>query len=190
MPTIEGLESPMGGHIPPQPHPSRITDFAGHPLVVAVQADQPPVVALTAVTLARATGAPSLYFAYVDTTRYAHEEYPDGTVRHLSIDPDLDDEVWPDREAALTGLVAEWMEDQDIDWRFRYLAGRVDRALTHLARAVDAAAFVVGTHVGRHLRITDFVNGSLSMQLSHRQHRPVLVVPIQVVDWEGQAPWE
>ncbi len=180
----------MGERIPPQPHPDRITDFAGHPLVVAVMPDQPPLVALTAVSLARATGAPALYFAYVDTSRYADEEYADGTVRHLSIDPDIDDEAWPEREAALTGLVGQWMAGQDVPWHFRYLAGRVDRALTHLARAVDAAAFVVGTHVGRHHRISDFVRESLSMQLTHRQHRPVLVVPVQVVDWNGRAPWE
>lgn len=179
----------MGERVPPQPHPSRITDFSGHPLVVAVMPDQPAIVALTAVNLARAIEAPALYFAYVDTSRYADEEYPDGTVRHLSIDPDLDED-WPAREAELGRLVGEWMDGADFPWHFRYLAGRADRALTHLARAVDAAAFVVGTHVGHHHRIADFVNGSLSMQLSHRQHRPVVVVPIRVVDWEGRVPWE
>lgn len=180
----------MGDRVPPQPHPSRITDFAGHPLVVTVMPDQPSIVALTAVNLARAVKAPALYFAYVDTSRYVDEEYPDGTVRGLAIDPDLDDEAGSSQEAPMTALVAEWMEGQDFPWHFRYLAGRVDRALTHLARAVDAAGFVVGTHVGQHHRIADFVNGSLSMQLSHRQHRPVLIVPVQVVDWEGRAPWE
>ncbi|WP_347353719.1 universal stress protein [Intrasporangium sp.] len=180
----------MGERVPPQPHPSRITEFAGHPLVVAVVPGQPPVIAATAVSLAEATGAPALYFAHVDTTRYTDEEYPDGTVRHLSIDPDLDDEGWSDREAELVRAVGEWMAGEQVAWQFRYLAGRVDRALTHLARAVDAAAFVVGTHVGRHHRVADFMNGSVSMQLSHRQHRPVLVVPVQVVDWEGRAPWE
>lgn len=180
----------MGQRVPPQPHPSRLTDFAGQPLVVGVVADQAPIVALTAVSLARATGASALYFAHVDTSRYADVEHPDGSVRHLPIDPDIDDAAWPDREAALTRMVDEWMEGQDVPWHFRYLAGRPDRALTHLARAVDAAAFVVGTRVGRHHRIADFVNGSVSMQLSHRQHRPVVVVPVTVVDWEGKAPWE
>ena len=180
----------MGERVPPQPHPSRITDFADHPLVVSVIPYQPPVVALTAVNLARATGAPALYFAYVDESRYTDEEYPDGTVRHLSIDPDIDDEAWPQRKAELTTLVAEWMQGQDVPWHFRYLAGRVDRALTHLARAVDAAAFVVGAHVRRHSRLTDFINGSTALNLSHRQHRPVLIVPVEVVDWEGRAPWE
>lgn len=180
----------MGQRVPPQPDPSRLTDFAGHPLVVGVVADQAPLVALTAVSLARATGASAIYFAHVDTSRYADVEHPDGTVRHLPIDPDLDDELWPEREDALLRTVREWMDGQDVPWHFRYLAGRPDRALTHLARAVDAAAFVVGTHVGHHRRIADFVNGSVPMQLSHRQHRPVLVVPLSVVDWEGRAPWE
>lgn len=180
----------MAERVPPQPHPARLTDFAGHPLVVAVVPDQSPVIAVTAVSLARATRAPALYFAYVDPSRYADEEYPDGAVRHLSIDPDLDDEIWPDRQAALIRTVGESMQGQEVPWHFRYLAGQVDRALTHLARAVDAAAFVVGTRVGRHHRLADFVGGSLSMQLSHRQHRPVLVVPVAVVDWEGRVPWE
>lgn len=176
--------------VPPQPHPSRLTDFAGHPLVVSVVPASPSLVAVTAASLGRAIGAPALYFAYVDTERYTDEEYPDGTVRHLPIDPDLADESWLDTERALEAGVAAAMQQQDVAWEFRYLAGRVDRALTHLARAVDAAAFVVGTHVGRHHRVHDFVNGSVSVQLAHRQHRPVLVVPLQVVDWEGRAPWE
>lgn len=180
----------MGEHVPPQPHPSRMTDFAGHPLVVGVVPDQSPLVGLTAMSLARATGAAALYFAHVDTSRYADVEHPDGSVTHLSIDPDLDDEEWTEREAALTDLVRGWMAGHDLPWHFRYLAGRPDRALTHLARAVDAAAFVVGSHVRRRGRLADFVNGSVPMQLSHRQHRPVVVVPVSVVDWEGRAPWE
>jgi nucleotide-binding universal stress UspA family protein len=181
----------MGPQDPPRgPHPSRLTDFAGHPLVVAVVPDQPPLVGITAVSLAKATAAPALYFAYVDPSRYPVEELPDGTVRHAAIDPDLDDDQWPGTQATLVRAVGETMAGHDVPWHFRYLAGRVDRALTHLARAVDAAAFVVGTHVGRHHRIADFVNGSVSMQLAHRQHRPVLVVPLEVVDWEARAPWE
>jgi nucleotide-binding universal stress UspA family protein len=177
-------------HLPPGPHPARFTDFARHPLVVAVVPDQPPLVGVTAVSLAKATGAAALYFAYVDSSRYAIEEFPDGTVRHAPIDPDLDDEEWPTTQAALVRSVTETMAANDVPWHFRYLAGRVVRALTHVARAVDAAAVVVGTHAGRPHRSADFVNGSVSIQLAHRQHRPVLVVPLTVVDWEDRAPWE
>lgn len=180
----------MPDRVAPQPHPSRLTDFARHPLVVGVVPGQPPLVALTAASLARAIGAPALYFAFADPARYADEEFRDGTVRHLPVNPDSADDSWQDAERTLTAEVAASVAGQGVEWRFRYLAGRADRALTHLARAVDAAAFVVGTHVGRHRRLTDFVNGSVSMQLSHRQHRPVIVVPLEVVDWKGRAPWE
>lgn len=93
-------------------------------------------------------------------------------------------------EAAIAREVEQWMTGSEVPWHLRYLAGRADRALTHLARAVDAAAFVVGTHVGRHRRMSEFLTGTLALQLSHRQHRPVLVVPTQVVDWQARAPWE
>ncbi len=175
-------------HTPPQPHASRLTDFAGHPLVVSVTPGQPDLVATAAASLGRAIGAPTLYFAYVDPSRYTVEEFADGTVRHASIDPDADDD-WEDVAAALARAVATSMQGHDQPWEFRYLAGRVDRSLTHLARAVDAAAFVVATHPGHH-HIRDFVRESISVQLAHHQHRPVLVVPLEVVDWEGQAPWE
>lgn len=175
-------------HHPPQPHASRLTDFAGHPLVVSVTPGQPDLVAAAAVSLGRAIGAPTLFFAYVDPSRYTVDELADGSVRHASIDPDADDD-WEDLAATLIGEVETSMQGQDQPWEFRYLAGRVDRSLTHLARAVDAAAFVVGTHPGHH-HLRDFVRQSISVQLAHHQHRPVLVVPLEVVDWEGRAPWE
>lgn len=158
--------------------------------MVSVAPGQPALVALTAASLARATGAPRLYFGYADPARYVAQEHPDGTVRHVSLDPDAAGDAWRETEAGLTRDVEESMAGQNLPWELRYLAGRADRALTHLARAVDAAAFVVGTHVGSHRRIHDFLNQSLSVQLAHRQHRPVLVVPLTVVDWEGRAPWE
>ncbi len=176
--------------IPPQPDPSRLTDFAAHPLVVGVVPGQPPLVALTAASLGRALASPTIYFAYVDTGRFTTEEYADGTVRHEAIDPDLAGDGWTETEQALRAALTQTLAGQDVAWELRYLAGRVDRSLTHLARAVDAAVFVVGTHVGRHPRIADFINGSISVQLTHRQHRPVLVVPLEVVDWFGRAPWD
>ncbi|WP_028707776.1 universal stress protein [Propionicicella superfundia] len=179
----------MVDRIPPQPDPSRLTPFAGRPLVVAVTPGQPSLVALTAASLVAATGG-ALYFAYVDASRYTEDEYPDGTVRHLPINPDAADDTWTTTKETLVVQLGDALAGQPAEWHFRYLAGRVDRSLTHLARAVDAAAIVVGTRVGRAHRVSDFLNGSLQMQLSHRQHRPVLVVPLQVVDWRGRAPWE
>lgn len=66
----------------------------------------------------------------------------------------------------------------------------MDRSLTHLARAVDASAIVVGTRVpGFGARMRQFVDGSVALHLSHHQHRPVLVVPLAVVDWFTKRPW-
>ena len=100
----------------PQPSPERMTDFAGHAVVVGVVPGQPELVALTAASLARAIGAPTLYFAYVDPSRYVEEEHPDGTVRHLSIDPDGVDDRWHETAAhlrrdltpILTGIEVHW----------------------------------------------------------------------------------
>ncbi|GAB3581589.1 universal stress protein [Calidifontibacter terrae] len=177
----------MADHTPPQPHPDRIADFGGRPVVVGVVPGQPPVVALTALSLARATGAPCLYFGYVDTDRFAEQEFADGTVRHAPISPDDVGDDWLQTRDALRAQVSAVVGD--FPWELRYLAGRPDRALTHLARAVDASCFVIGTRRGAR-RMHDLLGGSVSMRLSHHQHRPVLVVPLEVVDWSGKLPWE
>jgi nucleotide-binding universal stress UspA family protein len=177
-------------HIPPQPATERITPFPGHPLVVGVVPGQSPIVALTAASLAAATGAPLVLFAYVDPGRYVVEEHPDGSVRHESMSPDsLDD--WRGVEEALRDEVAAVLGGVSFPWEVRYLAGRPDRALTHLARAVDAAAIVVGARKPH--RGMDFaarLQGSVSVHLAHHQHRPVIAVPLAVVDWKDtENPW-
>lgn len=171
--------------IVPQPHRSRLTRFAGHPVVVGVVPGQPELVVLTAAALAAATGA-VLYFAYVDPRRVTDRELADGSVLHSDLDPDLsDDEEWRRRQAELEDAINESLSGQSVSWEFRYLAGRPDRALTHLARAVDAAVIVVGTRAGGGgQRVHHFLQGSVSSHLAHHQHRPVLVVPLSVVDWK------
>lgn len=178
----------MRAHDVPQPGPSRMVPLAGHPLVVGVVPDQPPLVVLTALEWARSARASALYLAYVDGSRYPGEEHPDGTVEHEAIDPDGVDDSWRDRSRAIEAALARTLAGADVPWHFRYLAGRVDRSLTHLARAVDAAGFVVGTRApGPGARVRELVEGSVAVHLSHHQHRPVLVVPVQVVDWKAGA---
>jgi len=171
---------------PPQPDPSRLTPFAGHPGVVGIVPGQPELVALTAVAWAKATGG-ELYFAYVDPHRYVTEERPDGSVAHADIDPDLDPDDWQTRSREMQAYLRHVVGPTGVPWHFRYLAGRPDRALTHLARAVDAAVIVVGTRPpGMRERLRSFLSASVSAHLSHHQHRPVLVVPLDVVDWKDQ----
>lgn len=182
-------ERTVSGSVP-QPALERMVPFAGHPLVVGVVPGQDPLVIRTAVSLAIANGCPILHLAYADPSRYVVAEHADGSIRHAPIDPDSDDEAWRTALDALTEWASELL-GEDVAWRLDYLAGRPDRALTHLARAVDAAAIVVGTRPpGAGARLKEFVEGSVAAHLSHHQHRPVLTVPLSVVDWKDiGAPW-
>lgn len=168
----------------PQPHPSRLTPFAGSAIVVGVVPGQPELVALTAQSLAVASGA-ALFFAYVDPRRVVDGELPDGSVLHSDLDPDLsDDEEWRQRESELVAGLRDILSEA-VRWEFRYLAGRPDRSLTHLARAVDASVIVVGAAAtGASGRVHHLLEGSVASHLTHHQHRPVLVVPLSVVDWK------
>lgn len=168
----------------PQPHPSRLTDFAGHAGVVGIVPGQPELVTLTAVSWARSTGA-TLYFAYCDPSRYVVRENPDGSVEHADVDPDSADDSWHERRGALESFLHVVVDPTGVPWELCYLAGRPDRALTHLARAVDAAVIVVGTRVPTvRDELRELLTGSVANELAHHQHRPVLVVPLTVVDWK------
>lgn len=163
-----------------------MASVAGRPMVMGIVPGQPALVALTAAMWAEAAGASRLYCAYVDESRFVAHEFPDGTVRHLPVDPDGPDDDWQEREAHIVDHLTEVLASSPVEWEFRYLAGRVDRALTHLARAVEASAYVIGTRApGTGARMRDFFEGSVSVRLSHHQHRPVLIVPLEVVDWQA-----
>jgi len=162
-----------------------MTPFAGHPVVAGITPHLPELVVLTAADLAEALGV-RVYYAYADPGRVVDREFPDGRVQHSDLNPDLaDDEAWRAREAELTASVARTLAGREVAWEFRYLAGRPDRALTHLARAVDAAAIIVGTRrPGGGGRLQELLEGAVGAHLAHHQHRPVLVVPTEVVDWK------
>jgi nucleotide-binding universal stress UspA family protein len=66
-----------------------------------------------------------------------------------------------------------------VPWSVRQLLGDPALALIQLADELDASLLVVGTRkrgLGESLR--EFLTGSVAARLSHRQHRPVLVVPL------------
>ena len=177
---------------PPQPAVDRMTPFAGHAIVVGVNPALAELVPLTAASVAVAIGAPRMLFAYADPARYVVEEFPDGTIRHAGVAPDALDDRWQTVETDLRERLATLLQGVLVPWEFRFLAGRPDRALTHLARAVDAAAIVVGTRApgaGAHLR--EMLAGSVAMHLATHQHRPVLTVPLTVVDWrDTPSAWD
>ena len=176
-------------HQVPQPSPERMTPFGGGAIVAGVRPGSDPLVTLTAVALARATGG-ELFFAYVDEQRFTEREFPDGTVQHSDFNPDSADEAWRLVEARLKGELDGLLAASGLPWQFRYLAGRPDRSLTHLARAVDAAVIVVGNRAPEHgAKVREFLDGALALKLAQHQHRPVLAVPLSVVDWKAPMPW-
>jgi len=168
----------------PQPALDRIVPPSGRPLVLAVRPGQPELVLRTAAEWAEALAAP-LYCGYVDPRRMVVTEYPDGSVRHEAVDPDLADDSWGRTDATLRSQLAAVLDPAGVRWEFRYLAGRADRALTHLARAVDASAIIVGSrHPVAAERLRDLLDGSVALGLTRHQHRPVITVPVGVVDWK------
>lgn len=182
----------MVPHEVPQPSVERMVPFGGRPLVVGIVPGQEPLVLATAASLAQSLGGAPLQLAYSDVTRYVVEEFEDGSVRHAPMSPDAMDGDWTGLRDEMEVQAARVLEDLPVTWTFHYLAGRPDRALTHLARAVDACLIVVGARrkgVGAQLR--EIVTGSVGTHLAHHQHRPVLTVPLDVVDWKDlDAPWK
>ena len=103
---------------------------------------------------------------------------------------DQADDGWEEREREIRAFLTGVLADHKGPWEFRYLAGRADRALTHLARAVDASTIMVGAkHPSGTERLREFVSGSVALRLSRHQHRPVVIVPLAVVDWKAPTQW-
>lgn len=128
----------------PQPAIERITPFAGNPLVVGIEPGQPDIVVVTAARLAETLKA-KVYFAYADPQRITEREFPTALCSTAALIP-----TSPATRSGRPGgtswslpCTRRWAGTHQ--WEFRYLAGRADRALTHLARAVDASMIVIGT---------------------------------------------
>ncbi|KQV06160.1 universal stress protein [Leifsonia sp. Root112D2] len=185
-------------------HPS--SNSARRRLVVGVVRHQPDAVVLEAARFAARLGA-DLVCASVDVGRYIVQEHPDGTVTSAPVDPDLPEfgeAVFdPEFEARLRELLGRPADDTGtadstedgtpprVSWSTRALVGDPAHALGRLADALDAEAIVVGTRdTGIRAGIQEFFSGSVAVHLAHRQHRPVIVIPLTPVDGEGALPWE
>jgi nucleotide-binding universal stress UspA family protein len=153
--------------------PRRITG----PVLMGVVPGQPLAVTHRAAELAYSLNV-KLICAYVDVTTYLAEE-PDGRIEALPIDPDgIDDDI-----EGISAGIAERLQDAldgtGIRWSFLTLSGDPARALGRLAESTDASIIVVGTRErGLGARFEELLVGSVAVHLTHRQHRPVLVVPL------------
>ncbi|MFG6402307.1 universal stress protein [Microbacterium sp. P04] len=132
-----------------------------------------------------------LAVVHVDVTRFVTFEDPDGYVHATPTDVSVSAghaqllEVTAAAEGALAGTGVEWSVTQ--------LVGDPALAMKSLAERIDSPLFVVGTRrrgLGESIR--EFFTGSVAARLTHRQHRPVLVVPLSEpvpddkdIDWVG-----
>jgi nucleotide-binding universal stress UspA family protein len=140
--------------------------------------------------LAEKFGA-ELVCAFVDAARYVVTENPDGSVHSMPIDSDSAEDQEPGFPEEIRLRLASLLEARGISWRTCQLAGNPGHALSRLSDAVDAAYIVVGTRgVTMRGSVRDFFNSSVAVYLTHRQHRPVLVIPVEPTAPGLPLPWE
>ena len=145
-------------------------------VVVGIVPGEPARVVKEAARYAKVLSAP-LVVVHVDVTRFVTYEDPDGFVHSSPIDINIGggeaDLQTVKREAAAA------LEGVDLAWTARQLVGDPAIAIKHLADDIDARLIVVGTRrrgIGESIR--EFFTGSVAARLAHRQHRPILVVPL------------
>lgn len=165
--------------------PGRPTLIVG--VVVREQTDD---VVRQAIRFAQLLGA-SLVLATVDPTRYTTGHNSDGTVFALSIDPDSAEMITEEFDPEFAEHLRHLLDPTGLRWSLRALAGDPAHELARLAHELDPLAIVVGTRK-RGLRTTahEFFNGSVAVHLAHRQHRPVIVIPLDPVARGERLPWE
>jgi len=146
-------------------------------VIVGMQPDQAAHVLEEAARYAKLLSAP-LVIAHVDVTRFVTYEDPDGYVHSAPID--LNIEAGAAEFEDVQAAAASVLEGGGLKWTARQLVGDPALAIKQLANKVDAQLIVVGTRKrGLGESIREFFTGSVAARLAHRQHRSVLVVPLE-----------
>ncbi|AXL11076.1 universal stress protein [Microbacterium foliorum] len=146
-------------------------------VIVGMQPGQAPRVIEEAARYARLLRVP-LVVAHVDVTRFVTYEDPDGYVHSAPIDVNFD--AGAAEFEAVQAQAAAVLDGSGLTWTARQLVGDPALAIKQLAHRLDAQLIVVGTRkrgIGESIR--EFFTGSVAARLAHRQHRSVLVVPLE-----------
>lgn len=160
-----------------------------HPIVVGVVPEQPAAVLSSAAKFAEHFDA-EIVCASVDLSRYTVDRRPDGTVYAMPVNSDLADGIVEEFDPELRDAIAGTLDPLGVRWSTRALAGGPAQELASLAADLDAAMIVVGTRErGVKGSLHEFFNGSVAVQLAHRQHRPVVVIPLNPVTDDDELPW-
>ncbi len=156
------------------------------PVILGATPDLPARVWEEAARYAALFGRP-LVVASVDVTRFVTYADPDGVAHSAPIDLNI---ATGERMLEDVRAAAEAHLPAGTDWIVESLVGDPAMAIKDLADQRDAVLLVVGTRrrgFGETLR--EFFTGSVAARLAHRQHRPVLVVPLEEPLADADDPW-
>jgi nucleotide-binding universal stress UspA family protein len=157
-------------------------------VIVGIVSDQPAEVIATAADYAAHFDA-ELICAHVDDSRYTVETRTDGSVRSMPIDPDTTAEAATEFDPELHDRIAAALTGTNVEWSTRALAGSPAQELDRLAEEVDARMIIVGVRrAGIRGSLHEFFNGSVAIQLSRHQHRPLVVVPLAAGAESSDSP--
>ena len=148
------------------------------PIVLGVAWEPSEHLIRAGASLAARLGA-HLICAYVDPASYLTEWEPAGLRAGASLDPAFDSETdFPSRQVR-EGL-RNILGPPGDEWSFRVLNGAVAQALGRLAESTHASLLIVGgQRPGRLAAMGRMLEGSVSVDLTCVQSRPVLVIPHQ-----------
>lgn len=168
MPTDgEALNNPGRGTLPEAKAAAFVPRRVTGPVLAAIVPGQPPAVVHRAADLAYTLNV-KLICVYVDITSYLADELDDGPVDDAEA-----------TSASIQEHLGNTLDGTGIRWSFRTLSGDPARALGQFAESADASVIVVGTRgLGFGIRLEQLLVGSVAVDLTHLQHRPVLVVPL------------
>ncbi|TFD65052.1 universal stress protein [Cryobacterium sp. Hb1] len=159
-------------------------------VIVGVVPGQPDTVVEQAAAFAARFDA-ELVCASVDAGQYQVYDLGYGTMTSLPLTGDSPERAEERFDPDLTAHLAVLLDGHGLTWSTRALAGNPARALGGLADTLNAAMIVVGTREATlRASLQEFINGSVAAQLAHRQHRPVVVIPLAPIPSDQALPWD
>lgn len=164
-------------------------DPGEEPIVVGVTPGQCQQVVTEAARLAERIGA-TLICAYVEPLQRGVFEGAGGTMLAVPVDAEAVPDPTPFPETLQQRLL-ELTAPYAVECTFSRPVGEISIALGELAEDSGAHAIVVGTRrPGFRAGIAEFFAGSVAAHLTHRQPRPVLVIPVSPAEAHESLPWD
>jgi nucleotide-binding universal stress UspA family protein len=163
---------------------------AASTIVVGILPNRPTTVIEVAVGIAQGLRA-RLVCVSVEPVHVIIDIGPDGIPLTAAYDPDATGLPEPRFEPALAEQISRIADRRGIACEFEMRVDDPARALSAVAEENDALLIVVGARRASAAQaVREFFSGSVAARLSHQQHRPVLVVPVDPTGFDAPLPWE